>query len=467
MVDDFLDKPLYESLVNVNDVKVVTTTFVREEAAAYYKDVMENIKDIYDTGGGAGALASEVEKLLQWSRARTASEVAGELVQDTPVEHLIDADGGGSEYDEVDIGNMDRWMAFELDLIVRTMKATGFDVSTSPPSGSAANFTSWADNPLTGEVINRALNAAARARTGEVVEVGGQDYFREAPMISDSIQQLVNVEYVRRGTDLIFREMSALRDATTVNSRVLTALTRIQEIANKKEPTSWHPRIDLIPLGSDDTSHSSEGIGGDLWNGRWGPNSGYPDLNDGGWWSDFHRDFNTFEEESFNNDIPPTLVESIDDTEDVIEELYLSVIPGGSPPSDGLDMLEDVLEALLDEIAAVDEDPANPGDPNPGNQMVQSIERMLDDIDRIDARYSGGTDEMAAWLLDFESDFDEEGDIQRNITDAITSAQTFNDAQREELRRVMFQFEEFMKSAGAMMSRLTQIIEKVASGIGR
>jgi len=57
------------------------------------------------------------------------------------------------------------------------------------------------------------------------------------------------------------------------------------------------------------------------------------------------------------------------------------------------------------------------------------------------------------------------GAIQQSITFAITAAQSLNDTQKEEVRRFMFVFEEYYKSAGAILSKITQIIEKIAQGI--
>jgi hypothetical protein len=59
------------------------------------------------------------------------------------------------------------------------------------------------------------------------------------------------------------------------------------------------------------------------------------------------------------------------------------------------------------------------------------------------------------------------GDSQQNLTFAMTSAQGLNDRQKEEVRRFLFVFEEFYKSAAAMLQRITQILEKMAQNISR
>jgi hypothetical protein len=48
---------------------------------------------------------------------------------------------------------------------------------------------------------------------------------------------------------------------------------------------------------------------------------------------------------------------------------------------------------------------------------------------------------------------------------AITSAQGLNDTQTEQVRQYMFIFEEYYKSASALLNAITQIIQKFAQGI--
>lgn len=57
------------------------------------------------------------------------------------------------------------------------------------------------------------------------------------------------------------------------------------------------------------------------------------------------------------------------------------------------------------------------------------------------------------------------GTFQQNITFAITAGQSFNDTQKEKVRRYMFVFEEYYKSASSMLQKISQLIEKMAQGI--
>lgn len=72
---------------------------------------------------------------------------------------------------------------------------------------------------------------------------------------------------------------------------------------------------------------------------------------------------------------------------------------------------------------------------------------------------------LSVFIQDFRgSDSD---DYQRHLNTAVVAAQSLNDSQKEELRRRMFEFEEFYKSASSLISKITQIIEKLAQNISR
>ncbi len=63
--------------------------------------------------------------------------------------------------------------------------------------------------------------------------------------------------------------------------------------------------------------------------------------------------------------------------------------------------------------------------------------------------------------------FGRSGDFQKNLTTAIVSGEALNDKKKEELRRFLFIFEEYYKSAAALLNKMTQLIEKIAQGIAR
>lgn len=89
--------------------------------------------------------------------------------------------------------------------------------------------------------------------------------------------------------------------------------------------------------------------------------------------------------------------------------------------------------------------------------LTNSLTTVLNDFTKIKS--------VAAWVKDFDTV--QQGNYQTNLNNAVVASQALNDAKREELQQVMFIFEEFYKSAMALLSRLTQLIEKMATAINR
>jgi hypothetical protein len=59
------------------------------------------------------------------------------------------------------------------------------------------------------------------------------------------------------------------------------------------------------------------------------------------------------------------------------------------------------------------------------------------------------------------------GIIQQNITNAVTAAQSLNTTQTESVRNFLYIYEEYYKSASAVLQAITQIISKMAGNIAR
>lgn len=76
------------------------------------------------------------------------------------------------------------------------------------------------------------------------------------------------------------------------------------------------------------------------------------------------------------------------------------------------------------------------------------------------------------WMLDnydqrFKTTENKAGGLQADITFAISAGQSLNDTQKEGVRRYLFIFEEYYKSASAILQKITQIVERMAQGITR
>lgn len=158
----------------------------------------------------------------------------------------------------------------------------------------------------------------------------------------------------------------------------------------------------------------------------------------------------------------------------------LQLAKGGSLVS-GIKELVKYRNMLSAQIAALQlVDASGAGDPN---SLQGRLRTVLDDIKRVfitsgGAQITSATSVSAAyngfktWMLDnFDAprgpNSNEAGEFQQNITNAITAGQSLNDTQKENVRQFLFIFEEFYKSASAILQALTQIIERIAQSLGR
>jgi len=343
---------------------------------------------------------------------------------------------------------MNRYMGEELDKLLRAFRSAGWDPVSNPYDDVIDPLPTYVTDALNGLVgpsaqsygvfgangiLARALHAAGQARLIE-----------DATSQSDSLQEVLMVDYISRGNELLFNEMSKLRDAIDINQLTLSYLNSLQDLMNQKDPEKFIMQLENL----NDVQISSG--------------------------QTLQDKFNTFERESYNE-----ALETISkfDTDGDLETYLNSIAQGGTAtfnPDNPLavgsfeeladatstmieysaDRIIENLEYLQGQIVALGG--------SSGSPLSLALNRIKNDIESLQT----DPNPLKLWVQDIQGK-GETGDYQRNLNDAITSSQSFNDTQREELRRVMFVFEEFYKSATAILSRLTQLLEKMAVAISR
>lgn len=156
----------------------------------------------------------------------------------------------------------------------------------------------------------------------------------------------------------------------------------------------------------------------------------------------------------------------------------------GQDENSVLNRLQSIRRQLAEQLAVLDQlNPPGAGGRDP-NSLAGQIAKVLQDLqnnmgDPDTTNPQDAITGMRRWILDnvdrHASDPDPanqaaaktSGDIQRNLQAAITGATNLNDSQNEDFRRYTFIFDEFYKSASSMLSRITQILEKIAQNAGR
>lgn len=112
--------------------------------------------------------------------------------------------------------------------------------------------------------------------------------------------------------------------------------------------------------------------------------------------------------------------------------------------------------------------PALPGGGADPNTLLASLKAILKDLNSKGVA-SGNFAAAKAWTLDgYTSTVGTTGgQIQQNITNALTAAQSLNSTQTQTVRQYLYIFEEYYKSASAIITQLNQLISKMAQNISR
>lgn len=370
-------------------------------------------------------------------------------------------------------------MASNLDLLMRSFQAVG-----APEPWTAltdVQLEKWKDLSVVSTVIPDILRSSLNAVVG-----------------NRSIQSLIELEYVRTGNELIEEKLSDLEEALSTTKRVLDLLARLQDIRNRvviKEPAPFDTRIWQDPLSitgvdaSDSiriTSTTGGGIGGVSTATIVATGLEFMGDSDAGMHAaDYAAYYNQQAGDYFNRPVNP-----------ILSSTYITSDPDDVDPltAQGMSLIYEVLHMkqslvlLLQPLSALGgTDPTVLTDTNSLYNRVKAIvtnfSAMLTvelDGDELGAFTLQSTDPRRASIAlrrflydgnttdsDLKVDGMGVGDAQQNVTSGITAAQGLNDQQKEEVRRYLFVFEEFYKSASAILQRITQILEKMAQNISR
>lgn len=336
---------------------------------------------------------------------------------------------------------MDQYMAQALDKLVRTLRAAGWDPISDPSNSAAAQaaitqVTAPTTTAIYGlaNVLMQAASAAAQAHL-----------FGSAALTdSMSIQQVLMVDYVSRGNEILFNEMQLLKAAVDINQQALSYLNTLQDLMNQKDPQKFIMQLQLLNNVNINVSNPQD-------------------------------QYNNFEKSTYDQTLA-TLTRISAETPAAYAAYFANIAVGTPIPDDAqlavgaFDDLQaagrvlagyssGVISANLTYL--VQQIQANGG--TAGNGLVLALNKINTDFQTLTTQDPANA--LKNWIQDTAAS--DPGGFQRNLSNAIVSSQSFNDTERENLREVMFVFEEFYKSATGLLSRLTQLIEKMADGIAR
>ena len=160
---------------------------------------------------------------------------------------------------------MTRYMASDLDTLERTLAAAGISPlsMSSPPTTAELNAemaaiqTIQSDDTSSSPIYNvRTLIASALKAASNALIIGTSN------TQSTSIQQLLMVDYIATGNEVLYGQMTNLQNAINLNQNVLSYLNSLQDLMNQKTPSQFLMQLSSLNSSSPDyTKFETETFG--------------------------------------------------------------------------------------------------------------------------------------------------------------------------------------------------------------
>lgn len=309
-------------------------------------------------------------------------------------------------------------MAGNLDQVIRSLQAAGFTTSTP----SIAGLQAW--QGLAGAGI------AALLLSSVSIASSAQN---------DSLQSLVEIEYIGTANDVIFDNLISLQTALSLTSDILNTLQAIQNI-NNMITVNAHTDLGATFSAYFDTvlTQARNSLGTAAFNAM-----------SAGKYATIYQ----FAASRYFARATP--------------RANFQTIAQGAAQADSLMTLMEYLHVYLNKLNSL-----NPGQVTTPNTLAFEVNELLGayhSVFGIVDHNSPQFDKFAAvanWIVNGrDTSATTTGVIQGQLTQTITTAESLNNTQQQKVRQYMFIFEEFYKSATNILSQISQIINKMAGGI--
>lgn len=370
-------------------------------------------------------------------------------------------------------------MGETLDLIMRSLKAAGINPSSStniPEDEKVALIKSW--QSLGGYGVEFILQHAVDILQNESQFVTDDGLVVEKSP-TRTLQSMVEVEYVKGANDIIFGELSSLEEASRLTKDILSNLTIVQNIANR---VTVHNKEPVFSFPPDYTVLYPEDAAEDIWDKAeeiWNPFDPSTFITPDELEDIYHADLAN----GTNNFIPyaDKIIKAVDDA-DYFQKIYekcasayfaqVSAIPSDTATVDAAIQLltaKASLSAQMAELEALNPDATR----NISGTLAAMINAVLQDVNLYfgpltpSANPNQLQSSLNLWIIDTQNQppgqGGEETKVQNNISSAIQAAENLNDTQTEDVRRYLYLFEEFYKSAASVLDIMTSLLEKIST----
>lgn len=409
------------SIVGIGTVPINSAEYVSPAVLSAYSEIVFTIKTLFNKRPSNPDLADGANTVT----AQDYDQLIATLQQFSDLARNGRIDQSGSL--EIQ-GLINSEMAGRMNELLRMMNL--FNLSPQSPTNISSddkisallNWQSLAG--FGGEVlVNNAFDLAVELQIATDHRTGGTvslSYTR-------TFQSMMELEYVKRGNDIIFENLTDLEQALNVTNSILGILQTVQIISNQIQS----PMLTPFQMPSR----------GDL---------------------------------------------SIEEYKNLYQRLasahFSQLIPIADPTDTAGDELLHCKRDLSTYVTFLSQYTTDTGNSQKtirtAGDLVTSLRNVIQDISaafqNVDLTSASAVrSAVAQWITDNQNLLISEqgnqrgaGAIQDRIASAIRSSETLNESQREDVRRYMTIFEEFYKSASAMLILLGQIFDKISGGIG-
>lgn len=419
-------------LTQVNVAGLDGTTYARYEwtsnaVSAAYQEQLTVLANYFNRDTGQTAVTTQADA----DAVATAIKNLLALARDGIVSPL-DESNPASATNPTKLYFLNVEMATSLDILVRSFYAVGATGGVGDFSLTAQQLKDWKDLSVLSGTIGDTLRVALNTAPG-----------------NRSIQALVELEYVGTANDVIDEQLSDLESALTTTNGVLNTLAAIQD---------WHNKIVVSSRGSFQFSYNNP------------DDSAKESL----------QKYKALASVFFGTPIVPTVPASWttmvyalrlsvngDGDPVSVDASYLALTPSGYNAINQLISYRNSVAALVAQLSQQ----FTATQRNATGSLYGTLKSVYNDLLSVQVPPTDAvTQDTFAWFIDKYDvvqggDITQQGAIQNNITKAITSAQSLNDTQKENVRNFLFVFEEYYKSASAILQQLTQTIQRMAQGI--
>ncbi len=421
---------------------------ISDSSQAIFSDLMDQLHQAITTNNPAN-VQSILQKLNGWSQLvhiTNGEQITRNGYNFNTGEYYTDE---VESSEEIVTTTMNRYMAEYVDRIIRSIRSAGWDPIVDSVAQAAGPIQKILDNPKIYLVLDYIRLGKLAADQAIII--------KNATTQSKSLQQLLMVDYIDRGNELLYGQMKDLQTAIDLNQNSLSYLNSLQDLMNQKDPQQFI--MQLQQLSTVNPSNLSLDTYSKFENETFNQQLGNIAKFSAG---QIRQYINTVQSLNLSSDTIQTLTEEqYSKLQGTIGGSFLNLATlqatdkSFNSQNNGINTIISNLDFLVNQLTNVSGGSAN--------SIVQALQTIRSDFKTLSDQ--GVATAVISWVQDIGSN--REGDYQRHLNDAIVASQSLNDSKREELRRVMFVFEEFYKSATNMLSRITQLIERMASSINK